>query len=331
MRVVRTICWTCGLIGLLCTSVPSQAQTNDNAPQAPSGAPASVPEQAALKPAELDALVAPIALYPDTLLSNVLMASTYPLEVVHADRWMNQNKGLMGDALKAATEKQDWDGSVKALVATPSVLQMMNEHLEWTQKLGEAFLAQQQEVMDAVQRLRSKAYDRQKLVTTREQNVTVKEDQNRRFIYIEPAVTDSIYVPYYEPQVVFGDWSYSDYPAYPYYWGLPRLYRRRHHRDWDRVRRSLRTGAVGNRRLLGRRRMVGRQPGQLGRRSYRHQPRCSRRALAARRKAPTRRTLQQSEPATKVWQREPTRRRGHRGGRSRRGRRAAVRDRRQPG
>ena len=221
MRVVRTICWTCGLIGLLCTSVPSQAQTNDNAPQAPSGAPASVPEQAALKPAELDALVAPIALYPDTLLSNVLMASTYPLEVVHADRWMNQNKGLMGDALKAATEKQDWDGSVKALVATPSVLQMMNEHLEWTQKLGEAFLAQQQEVMDAVQRLRSKAYDRQKLVTTREQNVTVKEDQNRRFIYIEPAVTDSIYVPYYEPQVVFGDWSYSDYPAYPYYWGYP--------------------------------------------------------------------------------------------------------------
>jgi hypothetical protein len=98
---------------------------------------------------------------------------------------------------------------------------MMNEHLEWTQKLGEAFLAQQQDVMDAVQRLRSKAYDRKKLVTTREQNVTVKEDQNRRFIYIEPAVTDSIYVPYYEPQVVFGDWPYSDYPAYPYYWGYP--------------------------------------------------------------------------------------------------------------
>ncbi|MBR0916503.1 DUF3300 domain-containing protein [Bradyrhizobium japonicum] len=221
MRRVRTTCWICAFIGLLLTSVPSQAQTSDQAPQAPSTASSPVTVQPALKPAELDALVAPIALYPDTLLSNVLMASTYPLEVVHAERWMNQNKGLNGDALKVAAEKQDWDGSVKALVATPSVLQMMNEHLEWTQKLGEAFLAQQQDVMDAVQRLRSKAYDRQKLVTTREQNVTVKEDQNRRFIYIEPAVTDSIYVPYYEPQVVFGDWPYSDYPAYPYYWGYP--------------------------------------------------------------------------------------------------------------
>ncbi|MBR0735169.1 DUF3300 domain-containing protein [Bradyrhizobium japonicum] len=221
MRGVRRICWICAFIGLLFTSVPSQAQTSDQAPQAPSTTPSPVPEQPALKPAELDALVAPIALYPDTLLSNVLMASTYPLEVVHAERWMNQNKGLNGDALKVAAEKQAWDGSVKALVATPSVLQMMNEHLEWTQKLGEAFLAQQQDVMDAVQRLRSKAYDRQKLVTTREQNVTVKEDQNRRFIYIESAVTDRIYVPYYEPQVVFGDWPYSDYPAYPYYWDYP--------------------------------------------------------------------------------------------------------------
>src|SRR6201993_693660 len=221
MRVVRTICWICAFIGLLGASVPSQAQTNDKAPQAPSSAPSPVPEPPALKPAELDALVAPIALYPDTLLSNVLMASTYPLEVVHADRWMNQNKNLKGDALKAAAEKQDWDGSVKALVATPSVLQMMNEHLEWTQKLGEAFLAQQQDVMDAVQRLRSKAYDRKKLVTTKEQKVTVNQEQNRQFIYIEPASADSIYVPYYEPQVVFGDWPYSDYPAYPYYWGYP--------------------------------------------------------------------------------------------------------------
>jgi hypothetical protein len=94
---------------------------------------------------------------------------------------------------------------------------MMNEHLEWTQKLGEAFLAQQQDVMDAVQRLRSKAYQRQKLATSKEQNVTVREEQSRRFISIEPAAPDSIYVPYYEPQVVFGDWSYSDYPAHPYY------------------------------------------------------------------------------------------------------------------
>ena len=100
-------------------------------------------------------MVAPIALYPDTLLSNVLMASTYPLEVVHAER-IKQNKNLTGDTLKAAVEKQQWDASVKALIATPSVLQMMNEHLEWTQNLGEAFLAQQQDEMHSVNSQRSK-------------------------------------------------------------------------------------------------------------------------------------------------------------------------------
>ena len=218
---LETLCWICVFLGPLHVSFPSQTQTNDTTSQAPSSAPSPVPEQPALKPAELDALVAPIALYPDTLLSNVLMAPTYPLEVVRADRWMNQHKDLRGDALKAAAEKQDWDESVKALVATPSVLQMMNEQLEWTQKLGEAFLTQQQDVIDAVQRLRSKAYDRKKLVTTKEQKVTVKEEQNRQVIYIEPAVADSIYVPYYDPQVVYGDWPYADYPAYPYYWGYP--------------------------------------------------------------------------------------------------------------
>ncbi|MBR0932203.1 DUF3300 domain-containing protein [Bradyrhizobium jicamae] len=221
MRILRIMCWVCAFLGWLNVSSPLQAQTTDQPVQTPSTAPSPVPEPPALKPAELDALVAPVALYPDTLLSNVLMASTYPLEVVRAERWMNQNKGLKGDALKTAAEKQGWDASVKALVATPSVLQMMNEHLDWTQKLGEAFLAQQQDVMDAVQRLRSKAYDRKKLVTTKEQKVTTKSEQNRQVIYIEPASEDSIYVPYYEPNVVYGDWPYSDYPAYPYDWGYP--------------------------------------------------------------------------------------------------------------
>lgn len=222
MRMIRAISWLCALLGLLCANSPSLAQTSDQTPPAaPSSAPAPSPEQPALKPAELEALVAPIALYPDALLSNVLMASTYPLEVVRAERWVSQNKNLKGDALKAAAEKQDWDASVKALVATPSVLQMLNEHLDWTQKLGEAFLAQQQDVMDAVQRLRLKAHDRQKLVTTKEQTVSVRQEQNRQYIYIEPSSPDSVYVPYYEPQVVYGDWPYSDYPAYPYYWGYP--------------------------------------------------------------------------------------------------------------
>jgi hypothetical protein len=181
----------------------------------------ATPAAELLKPAELDGLVAPIALYPDTLLANVLMAATYPLEVVRAERWLKDNSKLRGDNLKAAAEKQSWDGSVKALVAAPSVLEMMSEHLDWTQKLGEAFLAQQQDVMDAVQRLRSKAYDRKKLSSTPQQVVTVRQEQNRPMIYIEPAVEDAIYVPYYEPAVVYGDWPYTDYPPYPYYWGYP--------------------------------------------------------------------------------------------------------------
>ena len=229
MRFLRTICWMCAFLGMLHVSIPARSQTTDTNTQTPSGAPAQppssaaspAPDQAVLKPAELDGLVAPIALYPDALLANVLMASTYPLEVVRAERWVNQNKNLKDDALKAAAEKQAWDASVKALVAAPAVLQMMSERLDWTQKLGEAFLAQEQDVMDAVQRMRARAYDRKKLETTKEQVVSVKQEQNRQVISIEPAVPDTLYVPYYEPQVVYGDWPYADYPAYPYYWGYP--------------------------------------------------------------------------------------------------------------
>jgi Protein of unknown function (DUF3300) len=229
MRFLKTICWICAFLGMLHVSIPARSQGGDTSTQTPSSVPAQpptsaaspVPDQPALKPAELDALVAPIALYPDGLLANVLMASTYPLEVVRAERWVNQNKNLKNDALKTAAEKQAWDASVKALVAAPSVLQVMSERLDWTQKLGEAFLAQEQDVMDAVQRMRAMAYDRNKLVTTKEQVVTRKEEQNRQVISIEPAVPDTLYVPYYEPQVVYGDWPYADYPAYPYYWGYP--------------------------------------------------------------------------------------------------------------
>ena len=111
--------------------------------------------QEPLKPEELEALVAPIALYPDALLAEVLMAATYPLEVVQADRWLTANKNLKEDQLKAAVDKQPWDDSVKSLAATPSVLTMMGSKLDWTQKLGDAFLAQQTDVMDAIQRLRT--------------------------------------------------------------------------------------------------------------------------------------------------------------------------------
>jgi hypothetical protein len=177
-------------------------------------APQDTQEQT-LSQGELDALVAPIALYPDALLAQVLMAATYPLEVVQADRWAKENKSLKGDKLDEALTKQDWDASVKALAATPTVLDMMNKDLDWTQKLGDAVLAQQADVMDAIQRLRTKAQDNGKLATTKEQKVTVtKEADNKEVIVIEPTNPETVYVPYYEPSVVYGGWDYPDYPPY---------------------------------------------------------------------------------------------------------------------
>ena len=167
----------------------------------------------------LDALVAPIALFPDALLAQMLMASTYPLEVVSAERWLKKHSKLQGDRLKRELAKQPWDDSVKSLVATPSVLPMMSSRLEWTQKLGDAVLAQQPDVMDAIQRLRSRAYANENLKTTKEQKVTVTQDGdgNRKNVAIEPAEAGTIYVPYYDPAVVYGEWPYPDYPPYPYY------------------------------------------------------------------------------------------------------------------
>ena len=178
-----------------------------------------------LKPEQLDALVAPIALYPDTLLSLVLMASTYPLEVVQASRWVDQNKNLKGDALNAAVDKESWDDSVKGLVATPDVLKTMSDKLDWTQKLGDAVLAQQPDVMDAIQRLRARAQQNNKLQTTKQQKVTVTQGSggggggNQQIIAIEQTDPNEVYVPYYDPNVVYGDWPYADYPAYS--WGYP--------------------------------------------------------------------------------------------------------------
>ena len=186
---------------------------------AQSQSPPAVVNQQSLKSEELDALVAPIALYPDTLVAEVLMASTYPLEVVQADRWATENKNLKGDELKNAVGKQAWDESVKSLVATPSVLTMMSGKLDWTQKLGDAVLAQQPDIMDAIQRLRSKAQANKKLSSTKEQKVTVKQDQNKQVIVIEPAIPDTLYVPYYDPAIVYGGWPYPAYP--PYYFPPP--------------------------------------------------------------------------------------------------------------
>jgi hypothetical protein len=181
--------------------------------------PAAASDAHLLKPAELDQLVAPIALYPDPLVAEVLMASAYPLDIVQAERWLEANKNLKDDALKAAVDKQSWDDSIKSLVATPDVLQMMSSKLDWTQKLGDAVVAQQADVMDAIQRLRSKAQANNKLQSTKEQKVSVTKVQDRQIIAIEPTDPNTVYVPYYDPGVVYGDWPYPDYP--PYYWPAP--------------------------------------------------------------------------------------------------------------
>ncbi|MGZ8445951.1 MAG: DUF3300 domain-containing protein, partial [Candidatus Binatia bacterium] len=154
-----------------------------------------------------------IALHPDDLIAQILMASTYPLEVVQAERWAKQNASLKGDALTKALEAQDWDPSVKSLVNFPQVLTMMSEKLDWTQKLGDAFLADQKKVLDTIQSMRAKAQSAGNLKTTKEQTVIVEE----KIIKIEPANPQVIYVPTYNPTVVYGAWPYPAYPPYAYY------------------------------------------------------------------------------------------------------------------
>jgi len=163
---------------------------------------------------ELDQMLAPIALYPDSLLAQILMAATYPIEVVQADRWITANRNLEGDQLNDALDQEDWDPSVKALVPFQQVLSMMDERLEWTQKLGDAFLGQQGDVMDTVQQLRAKAQAAGNLKDTEEQNVTVENGD----IEIEPAQPDVVYVPVYDPTVIYGLWWY---PAFPPFFFLP--------------------------------------------------------------------------------------------------------------
>ena len=179
----------------------------------------SGPAAAQFKPEELEALVAPIALYPDALLAQVLMASTYPLEIVEAARWSKANPGLKEQALQDAMQKQSWDPSVKSLAAFPTVLQMMNEKLDMTQKLGDAFLGQQKDVMDAVQRLRAKAQVAGNLKSGKEQTITTEQDGNTTIIMIEPSQPDVVYVPSYNATVVYGPWPYPMYP--PYYYPPP--------------------------------------------------------------------------------------------------------------
>jgi hypothetical protein len=208
--------------------------------QAPAAAPTPAKSGTFLAE-ELEQMVAPIALYPDPLLAQVLMSSTYPLEIVEAARWRKANPDLTGDAVEAALTDHDWDPSVKSIATFPDVLAMMDEKLDWTQKLGDAFLAQQAEVMAAVQTLRAKANAEGTLMSTKEQVVTVEPapapaaapaadaaapaaaaaaapaTQTTTIIKIEPADPEIVYVPTYNPTVVYGPWPYPAYPPYYYY------------------------------------------------------------------------------------------------------------------
>jgi len=180
---------------------------------------ASSPAQAPYTQEELDQMLAPIALYPDPLLAQVLMAATWPLDIVEADRFMRQNPGLQGEALADAVEAMPWDPSVRALTQFPSVLAMMSEQPEWTGQLGDAFLAQREQVMDTVQALRSRARAAGTLYSTGQQQVIVRGT----VIAIEPLYAGVLWVPFYDPLLVYGAWWW---PAHrPFFWVPPVRYR----------------------------------------------------------------------------------------------------------
>jgi len=167
---------------------------------------------------QIEQLVAPIALYPDALVAQVLMASTYPLEIVQAARWSSTNPKVKGAALENAMQKQIWDASVKSLTAFPEVLRMMNDKLDWTQQLGNAFLAQQEAVLAAVQTLRLRAMKAGNLKSTKQHKVATSTGSNSKtYVVIQPTNPEVVYVPVYNPTVVYGTWPYPAYPPYAYY------------------------------------------------------------------------------------------------------------------
>jgi hypothetical protein len=216
-RSLRTLTWVVAVSVATGGSIPLRvvAQTPPET-QTPSVAPAATAARV-FKQEELEQLLAPIALYSDPLLAQVLMASTYPLEVVLAARWATQNPKITGTALEDAMQKQPWDPSVKSLTAVPQVLQMMAEKLDWTQKLGDAFLAQQKQVLDTVQVLRNKANVAGNLKSSKEQTVSTEQVDSQTVIKIEPSDPTVMYVPAYNPTVVYGAWPYPAYPPYYYY------------------------------------------------------------------------------------------------------------------
>jgi len=167
-------------------------------------------EAAKIPPDQLDSLVAPIALYPDPMLAQVLAASTYPLEIIQLQQWLAKNKDLKDKALVDAVSKQPWDPSIQGLAAIPEVVKRLADDIQWTTDLGNAFLAQQSDVMDAVQRMRKKAQDSGNLKSTEQQKVETKVVESKQVVVIQQANPEVVYVPTYNPTVVYGP------PVYPY-------------------------------------------------------------------------------------------------------------------
>jgi Protein of unknown function (DUF3300) len=198
----------CG--GLVLASMPDGLayQTGASSSQQP-------PQAAQQSPEQLQQLVAPIALYPDPLIGQILAAATYPTEVVEAQQWMHQHQGLTGDALAKEVDKQPWDPGVKALTQFPEVLANLNQNLAWTSELGDAYVNQQQDLTQAIQTMRQRAMNAGRLKSTPQETVTTEGET----IVIEPASTDTVYVPQYDPWVVYGS-PLAVFPGWSPYPGL---------------------------------------------------------------------------------------------------------------
>lgn len=210
MKLKRLFAASLGALALL--AQPGMGADSDQPAQK-----SETPAKPVFKQEELDQMLAPIALYPDPLLAQVFIAATYPLEIGQAARWQKQNEKLTGEKLTAELEKQTWDASVKAMVQIPSVLQMMSDKLEWTQKLGDAFLVQQPEVMATVQKLRKKALDAGNLKDSEQQKIISENTTTTQVIRIEQTNPQTVYVPVYSTTWVYGSWWYPGYPPYGYY------------------------------------------------------------------------------------------------------------------
>jgi len=206
-------------LAIFCTALLIAQNPCIYAQEAQSGGATQGQAQANLTADQLDSLVAPIALYPDPIVSQVLVASTYPLEVVEAGRWLSKNPNLKGQALADAVRQQTWDASVQALVALPDVLSLLDQNVTWTSDLGNAFLAQEAGVMDAIQRMRKKAMNTGALTSTPQQTVSTENENGQTYIVIQPASPEVVSIPQYDPAAVWGAApAYYPYPAisYPY-------------------------------------------------------------------------------------------------------------------